>query len=229
GNYGFFNYLSLALCLWVLDDGHLAGLARRLGRPVRPEPVARPGRVATAALGAAAAVLVALTLVPFLPFVPGARPFVRAALPVRALLDEVRSINAYHLFAQMTLVRREPVIEGSDDGVTWQSYELRYEPGDVDRPPPLAAPPEPAVDFRMWFLLLGGRMLAPGSRTLLDRLLHEPAAVAPLFARDPFPAPPPRFLRLAVYRYRFSDAATRAATGAWWTRELEGTTRPISD
>src|SRR5262249_12060057 len=32
GNYGFFNYLSLALCLWVLDDGHLAWLARRLGR-----------------------------------------------------------------------------------------------------------------------------------------------------------------------------------------------------
>lgn len=229
GNYGFFNYLSLALCLWVLDDGHLAGLARRLGRPARPEPVREPGGVATAALGATAAVLVALTLVPFMPFVPQLRPLARAVLPARALLDEVRSINAYHLFAQMTGVRREPVIEGSDDGVTWQSYELRYEPGDVDRAPPFVAPHQPRVDFQMWFLLLGGRILAPWFRTLLDRLLHEPAVVAPLFARDPFPTTGPRFLRVSVYRYRFSDAATRAATGAWWTRELEGTTRPISE
>src|SRR5262249_61984167 len=111
--------LGVGRGLGSLAAGLPAARARRLGRPVRPAPVARPGRVATAALGAAAAVLVALTLVPFLPFVPGARPFVRAALPVRALLDEVRSINAYHLFAQMTLVRREPVIEGSDDGVPW--------------------------------------------------------------------------------------------------------------
>ena len=45
-NYGFFNYLSLALCLWVLDDGHLAWLARRLGR-------APPARRAGTAPGSA--------------------------------------------------------------------------------------------------------------------------------------------------------------------------------
>jgi len=227
GNYGFFNYLSLALCLWMLDDGHLAWLARRLGRTLRPAPERTPSAVRTAALGGATTVLVLLTVVPFLPFVPGSRPLGRMLLPARALLDDIRSINAYHLFAQMTLVRREPVIEGSDDGVTWQPYELRYEPGDVDRAPPFVAPHQPRVDFQMWFLLLGGRILAPWFRTLLDRLQHDPAAVAPLFARDPFPTAPPRWLRVAVYRYRFSDPATRASTGAWWTRELEGTTRPI--
>ena len=158
---------------------------------------------------------------------PPPHPLGRMLLPARALLDDIRSINAYHLFAQMTLVRREPAIEGSDDGVTWQPYELRYEPGDVDRAPPFVAPHQPRVDFQLWFLLLGGRILAPWFRTLLDRLQHDPAAVAPLFARDPFPTAPPRWLRVAVYRYRFSDAATRASTGAWWTRELEGTTRPI--
>jgi hypothetical protein len=25
-----------------------------------------------------------------------------------------------------------------------------------------------------------------------------------------------------VYRYRFTDAATRRETGAWWSRDLEG-------
>ncbi len=221
-NYGFFNYLSLALCLWVLDDGHLARLGGRAAVDVAYEP----SRRATVALAAATAVLVPLSLVPFLPLVAPLRPLATALLPVRAVLDEVRSINAYHLFAQMTLVRREAVIEGSSDGTTWQSYELRYEPGDVDRAPPFVAPHQPRVDFQIWFLLLG-RGLAPWFATLLDRLQHDPATVAPLLARDPFPEEPPRLVRIAVYRYRFTDAATRARTGAWWSRELEGTSRPF--
>jgi len=225
-NYGFFNYLSLALCLWILDDGHLAWIAARAGVILRPAPprIRRP--VTTAALGAAVALLVPLSLVPFLAFITPLRPLARALLPVHAALDEVRSINAYHLFAQMTLVRREPVIEGSLDGIDWQPYELWYEPGDVDRAPPFVAPHQPRVDFQMWFLLLG-RSLPGWFSTLLDRLRHDPAVVAPLFARNPFPDEPPRLVRVAVYRYRFTDAATRARTGAWWTRELEGTTPPI--
>src|SRR5262249_18442142 len=42
GNYGFFNYLSLALCLWMLDDGNLAWVARRIGRTLRPAPERAP-------------------------------------------------------------------------------------------------------------------------------------------------------------------------------------------
>ena len=110
------------------------------------------------------ALLVPISLLPFLPFVARARPLARALLPVSVAVEELRSINAYHLFAQMTLVRREPVIEGSDDGVTWLSYELHYEPGDVDRAPPFVAPHQPRVDFQIWFLLLGARPRAAGSR-----------------------------------------------------------------
>jgi len=222
GNYGFFNCLSLALCLWILDDGHLPG------GPASPVAEQRQRPAATVAMTALTVLLVPLTLLPFLPFVGRARPLARALLPVSAAVEDLRSINAYHLFAQMTLVRREPVIEGSDDGVTWRPYELRYEPGDVDRAPPFVAPHQPRVDFQIWFLLLG-RGLSHWFLTLLDRMRHDPAAVAPLFARDPFGGAPPRFLRLAIYRYRFTDAETRARTGAWWTRDLEGVSRPIGE
>src|SRR5262249_53978588 len=176
GNYGFFNYLSLALCLWMLDDGHLAWVARRIGRTLRPAPERAPSTVRTAVLGGVAIVLVLLPIVPSPPFGPGPRPLGRMLVPARVLLDAIRSINAYPLFAQMTLVRREPVIEGSDDGVTWLPYELYYEPGDVDRAPPFVAPHQPPVDFQMWFLLLGGRILAPLFRTLLARLQQHPTA-----------------------------------------------------
>ena len=51
-NYGFFNYLSLALCLWVLDDGHLPW-----GRDRRRR---RPAAAATTALVLATVLVVAL-------------------------------------------------------------------------------------------------------------------------------------------------------------------------
>ncbi|HLY37040.1 MAG TPA: lipase maturation factor family protein [Candidatus Binatia bacterium] len=209
-NYGFFNYLSAALLLFLLDD-------RQLGRePSAVEvPRARAGHVVVAAA------VVALTVVSFLPVVPAARALDRAVFPVYRAIAPFRSLNAYHLFAHMTLVRREPVIEGSADGVTWLPYELRYEPGDVDRPPPFVAPHQPRVDFQAWFLLLGPRG-APWFDSLLHRLVTAPETVAGLFARDPFPTTPPRFVRVAVYRYRFTDTATRRATGAWWSRELLG-------
>ncbi len=146
----------------------------------------------------------------------------RALAPVRQVLAAVRSINAYHLFVHMTRVRREVVIEGSADGATWRPYEFRYKPGDPERAPPLVAPHQPRVDFQLWFLTLGGRISAPYFDTLLRRLITDPAAVAPLFAVDPFAGTPPALVRVAVYRYRFSDVATRRQSGAWWRRELIG-------
>src|SRR5262249_27696757 len=101
GNYGFFNYLSLAPFPWVPDAGPLAWLAGRVGRTLRPAPERAPSAVRTAALGGVTIVLVLLTIVPFLPFVPGSRPLGRMLVPARVLLDDIRSINAYHLFAQM--------------------------------------------------------------------------------------------------------------------------------
>src|SRR6185436_16590736 len=58
-NYGFFNYLSAALALWMLDD-------RDLG--VREPSVRHGSWLATLAFAAAALVLVPVSLVPFLPF-----------------------------------------------------------------------------------------------------------------------------------------------------------------
>jgi hypothetical protein len=215
-NYGFFNYLSAALTLWALDDHDL---------PVREHVVRRRSWPATIALAAVALVLVPVSLVPFLPFLPIPPAVARIARPVHRAIDPYRSINAYHLFASMTLVRREPIVEGTADGTTWVPYEFRYKPGRVDRPPPFVAPHQPRVDFQLWFLFLGHR--GAYVETLLDRLLHDPDAVMSLFVANPFPDAPPAAVRIAGYRYRFSDRATRAETGAWWTRELEGYTRSL--
>jgi lipase maturation factor 1 len=266
-NYGFFNYLTMALCLFVLDDEHLAGagrVARRLraalsrgstlvasdrvasNAPAEPSvPPAngvataaatteaqapprrgRTSRVRDAAFIALALVIVPLSIVPFVRFFR-APELSRAVEPVWHVLSNWRSLNAYHLFASMTLVRREAIIEGSADGAAWSAYEFRYKPGDPLRAPPFVAPHQPRVDFQLWFLLLGGRASAPYFNTLLVRMLEEPRAVAPLFVRSLFPAAPPKMLRVSSYRYTFTSVAERRASGAWWNRTLERTTAPF--
>jgi hypothetical protein len=62
--------------------------------------------------------------------------------------------------------------------------------------------------------------------TLLERLCDDPAAVAGLFR-----APPPAHaasVRIAFWRYHFTTADERRATGAWWRREPVNETRPIA-
>src|SRR5439155_1099966 len=82
-------------------------------------------------------------VVEFLPFLHPPAGLEGRLLPVRRALAPFRSVNSYHLFAHMTLVRREAVIEGSADGAAWLPYEFRYKPGDPARPPPFVAPPQP--------------------------------------------------------------------------------------
>src|SRR5437870_8922630 len=67
-NYGFFNYLSVALALFILDDHDLGCLAARLGRPLRPAPPRVPSRTRTVLLSAVSSILVPLSEIPFLPF-----------------------------------------------------------------------------------------------------------------------------------------------------------------
>jgi len=216
-NYTFFNYLSIVLCFFVLDDAHVAWLLRR--RPLHSaSAIVAHSRGRNVAAWSGAVALAILSVVPFSRWLA---PF-PALDPLRQAISPFRTLNAYHLFASMTLVRREPVIEGSDDGVEWRPYEFLYKPGDPNRAPGFVAPHQPRVDFRLWFLLLGPqqRWGAPYFDRLLNQLLSEPRHAATLFVDDPFLREPPRHLRVSVYRYRFTDAPTRKATGAWWEREL---------
>jgi hypothetical protein len=161
--------------------------------------------------------MVAVSFLPFLRFLRNLPP---ELVGVQRVVDAFRIANAYHLFASMTLIRREAVIEGSNDGESWREYEFRYKPGDVMRAPPFVAPHQPRVDFQLWFLMLGRQWGAPYFDRLIRRLLTAPETVAPLFERMPFGNDPPKFVRTAAYRYRFTDRQTRRATGAWWQREL---------
>ncbi|HEV8266873.1 MAG TPA: lipase maturation factor family protein [Thermoanaerobaculia bacterium] len=221
GNYAFFNILSLALALLVLDDD----VFRRSGAAPGGAPLATR-RWPRLVLIPVAAVYLLLSLVPLsglLGLGPRTPRFLVAAYQAA---DPFRTVNGYGLFAVMTTERNEIVLEGSADGSTWKEYELPDKPGDVTRSPRWVAPHQPRLDWQMWFAALSGLSQNPWLVELHRKLLAGEPAVLSLFAKNPFPGRPPRVVRALLYRYRFTDVGTRRKTGAFWTRELLGAYGP---
>jgi hypothetical protein len=149
----------------------------------------------------------------------------RAAIPrplarLHQLVAPFHAVSSYGLFAVMTTQRPEIVIEGSTDGSEWREYQFRYKPGDVGKPPRLAAPHQPRLDWQMWFAALGPPPL--WFAKLLVRLLEGSPDVLALFEHDPFPGRPPTYVRALLYEYRMTDREVRRRTGAWWQRDLRG-------
>jgi lipase maturation factor 1 len=219
GNYTFFNLLTIALCLFLFDD-------RVLGR-FAPEP----GQAANAStkpvtasknrfIYVVAAILFLLgsfrLLLTFLGTVPAP---VTVAIRYTAPLQVV---NTYGLFAVMTTIRNEVVLEGSDDGQNWKEYEFRYKPGDVKQAPRWVAPFQPRLDWQMWFAALGNYQTNPWLVNFVVRLLEGSERVTSLLATNPFPDKPPKYIRGVVYEYRFTSFAERNQTSAWWKREARG-------
>ena len=87
-------------------------------------------------------------------------------------------------------------------------------------------PHQPRLDRLMWFVP-SHPMFLPWFDSFLQGLLKNSPAVVGLLATNPFPEQPPQYLRVSVYRYRFTDSPTREATGQWWTREYLGPFFPL--
>ena len=224
GNYAFFNLLAIALCLLLVDDAAFPERARRgragqAGAPGRAWP-----RGLTAALAASILLVSAIQFGETLGLrVPWPVPVLRLA----RLAVPFRSVNSYGLFAVMTTIRPEIVLEGSNDATGWLPYEFRWKPGDPLRRPGFVAPHQPRLDWQMWFAALGSYETNHWFLEFAARLLRGSPDVRRLLAKDPFPKRPPRYLRAVLYRYRFTDFKTLRRTGAWWRRERVGLYCPL--
>jgi hypothetical protein len=208
GNYAWFNLLSAALCVFMLDDAVL-----RCSPALQRHPMS-----ARAAVAVAAALTLPVSMAAFA-WSFGVRP--AAARPLAALTEVVAPFhiaNRYGLFAIMTTTRDEIIVEGSEDGVAWQVYEFKHKPGDPSRPPAWVAPHQPRLDWQMWF---AADDTEPWFRRFLDRLLEGSTDVLQLLDRDPFEGRPPRFVRARLMRYHFSKAGS-----GWWTAEPLGDFSP---
>jgi len=228
GNYCFFNLLTIALCLLLIDDAVLRqenGTFTRL-REATARQADRRYKHWDRLSNYAAAIVIVLTLplnvrVIYSAFEPEAE-WSQLLGRMYARAETFRIVNGYGLFRVMTKDRREIVIEGSADGIDWQPYEFKWKPGDVNRAPGWCAPHQPRLDWQMWFAALGSYRQNPWFVQLVISLLHGKPQVAALFERNPFPQNPPSYVRAALYRYRFTTAEEHRETGAWWKRQELG-------
>ncbi len=226
-NYGFLNYLVLALGVFLVDDRALSALVRfvtargrRAGLVPSPPPraLAVPAARWTGWIGAF--VLACTIYVSSVSFLGPAIPYALTA-PVR-YLEPFRVANSYGLFAVMTTAEYEIEFQGTRNDSNWTAYPFRYKPQDPFAAPGLYAPYQPRFEWNLWFASLAPWTDSPWVVTTEARLLRGDPDVLSLFAADPFASSPPIAVRTVLWRYWFTDAETRRRTGRWWDRELIG-------
>jgi lipase maturation factor 1 len=218
GNYGFFNLLTLALCLMCVDDSVWRQLTPSRWQPLRER--AQPARFIPKKLVLAATfAIVLLSLVPLAAAFRRPMPLLGPLMMAYEAVAPFRTINGYGLFAVMTKERREILVQGSDDGVNWEAYIFRFKPGDPRRAPPWVAPHMPRLDWQMWFAALGTAEQNPWFLRFLERLLEGSPVVSDLLEENPFGSKPPRFVRALSDRYTFTTWAEGRRTGLWWSVE----------
>jgi len=219
GNYTFFNWLTIALCLTLIDDAHWSKVLPRqlLLRLTEEAPVNEPAYKVLANV-LALVIVVVLTLgqmvgLPSSPSLFGG---------LTRFLMRCGIANRYGLFAVMTTSRKEIIVEGSADGNSWLAYEFKFKPGDVKHSPCMVEPLQPRLDWQMWFAALGSVLDSPWFENFILRLLEGRPEVLQLLDKNPFPEKPPLYIRARLYDYHFSDFNELMSQGVWWRREETG-------
>ena len=230
GNYCFFNLLTLALCLMLLDDAALLrvipakwrSLATLDSRPSTRRLLRWPIQM----IMPLACIVVVVSLMQLGGTLRLRIPWPSPLYSIYQWAYPLKSVNGYGLFAVMTRPRVEIVVQGSNDGRTWLDYEFKYKPGDVARWPGFVEPHQPRLDWQMWFAALSNVQQQPWFLGFCIRLLHGSPEVLALLEHNPFPKTPPHYIRAMRYEYHFTGMAERRKTGDWWRREYRGLYMP---
>ncbi len=238
GNYNFFNFLTVALALALLDDRWWPKFVRRWLRidAEAPRPSFARWTQWPAHLAVVPVVLFTLLAADSLLAgrIRGFKPVLPAALheTLDIPIARTRSFNAYGLFQDMTEERPEILLEVSDDGALFLPLDFKYKPGDLKFAPRSIAPHQPRLDWQMWFAALypgydPQRDAHPNSPMhwfgqFCTALLQHKQPVWDLLEPPPFPVEKITHIHAKLYRYHFTSPEVRQISGAWWERELMG-------
>jgi hypothetical protein len=214
GNFSWLNVITITLAAAALDNRLLHHVL-----PISPPPLAAPDWY----VGMTVAIAVVIGLLSYRP----ARNLIGRRQLMNASFEPLHLVNTYGAFGHITKQRYEIIIEGTDEpepgpSTLWREYEFKAKPGDPKRRPPQVAPYHLRLDWLMWFAAMSGPDRHPWLVALMLRLLQNDRPTLKLLRRTPFPDRPPEYVRARLYHYRFSTAAERRQTGAWWVRVLAG-------
>jgi predicted DCC family thiol-disulfide oxidoreductase YuxK len=229
GNYTFFNWLAIAMALLLIDDKAFSRVlpSRLYDAVINAGRLARNTPLRLLWLSPLVAFLLLLAGGKALAIMSGLNPLTLPVLTLNQYLAPWHITNDYGVFAVMTKSRQEIIVQGSDDGESWKTYEFPYKPGDLKRSPPMVAPLQPRLDWQMWFAALGTYQRNPWFTNFMIRLLQGEPDVLKLLQYNPFPDHPPKYVRALLFNYRFSSAQDKQSTGNWWQRSYEDVYFPM--
>ena len=238
GNLSFLNWLTIVPCLACVDDS--------LWRRVLPAWLVRRAEEAEAARITSRAPLIAgwgyAAVVAALSVAPVLNLF-SSQQAMNASFDRLHLVNTYGAFGTVGRERYEIVFEGTEEplgveSAQWKEYEFKVKPGNPDRRPSVITPYHHRLDWQIWFAAIpavhGDLRTMPRPEHypwvlhFLWKLLHNDKGTLSLIAHNPFPETPPRYVRAALYRYRFAPLGGAREGAAWWDRERVGLWYPAA-
>lgn len=220
GNLSFLNWLTIAPALACFDDGFWARiLPKRLVMKAKTaEEHTTPSRPMIITSWVVTCVVGLLSIQP-------AINLLSSGQIMNTSYDPLEIVNTYGAFGTVGQQRLNVIFEGTqddnpDDSADWKPYIYKALPVALDKRPPQIAPYQLHLDWQMWF----ASMSSPDEYTwvfnLTWKLLHNDPNAVSLFAGNPFPNQPPRYIRAVLYTYSFARPGN--PEGFWWKRKKEG-------
>jgi multisubunit Na+/H+ antiporter MnhG subunit len=217
GNLSFLNWLTIIPALACFDDGFWARiLPHRVVKKAEAAAMAKETSKPMETAGWIVTALVALLSI---------QPALNMLSPGQVMntsFDPLDLVNTYGAFGTVGRERFNVIFEGTmdrhpDEKTKWIPYEYKGLPVYLNKQPPQIAPYQLRLDWQMWFASMASPTDYPWTLNLVYKLLHNDPKAVGLFASNPFPNEPPRYIRAILYRYSFAKPGN--AQGRIWNRQ----------
>jgi len=224
GNLSFFNWITIVPALACFDDGWW--------QKIMPRALVAKATVAANRAEMSRPMTVTSWVIAVLIGLLSIQPVLNILSPKQIMntsFDPLDLVNTYGAFGWVGKERLNVVFEGTTDEVAsdsanWKEYIYKGLPVALDKPAPLIAPYQPRLDWQMWFAAMSTPEEYSWTLNLVSKLMRNDPLVTHLFASNPFPDRPPRYVRAVLYRYSFAKPGNPQAH--WWNRERLGIWMP---
>lgn len=223
GNLSFLNWLTIIPAIACFDDGLLA--------KVLPNSLVKQAAGAEQHMQVSTPMLTTSYVITAIVALLSIQPVLNVLSPGQIMntsFDPLNLVNTYGAFGSVGQERFNVVFEGTDDttpdDASWKPYLYKGLPALLDKRPPQIAPYQLRLDWQMWFAAMSVPDDYPWTYNLVWKLLHNDRDVVGLFARNPFPQHPPKYIRAILYRYKLAKPGNKQHL--FWTRENLGEWMP---
>ncbi|WP_295714657.1 lipase maturation factor family protein [Mucilaginibacter sp.] len=217
GNLSFLNWLTIIPALACFDDGFWSG--------VLPRALVCKAAAAASRAEESQPMQITAWVIAGLIAILSIQPALNILSPAQIMntsYDPLDLVNTYGAFGSVGQERLNVIFEGTmdetpDDKANWKPYIYKGLPVLLNKQPPQIAPYQLRLDWQMWFAAMSSPEEYPWTLNMMWKLLHNDPGAVNLFAGNPFPNQPPRYIRAVLYRYKFAKPGN--PKGLWWNRE----------